>query len=56
MVTGTKRLCAGGDHKVELYDGKWYHLEKSHWIDKPHKASPRKYKRKDADKLEERET
>lgn len=50
---GTKRKCAGStadnDHQVEYSVGKptgWHHLSKQDWNDKPHKASPKRPKRR----------
>ncbi|ABE67703.1 hypothetical protein Wildcat_98 [Mycobacterium phage Wildcat] len=43
---GTKRKCAGGDHDIKFSRVLgWHHTSKQDWIDQPHKASPRKYKR-----------
>lgn len=43
---GTKRKCAGGEHQVVFNSRQgWHHTDKSHWVDHPHKAAPRKYKR-----------
>lgn len=46
---GTKRKCAGGDHQVQFDAPQgWHHLNRDDWNDKPHKASPRKYRRGNA--------
>lgn len=42
---GTKRKCAGGEHQIKYDQGVWHHMSKTDWVDKPHKASPRKYRR-----------
>lgn len=59
IAEGTKRKCAGGDHQVvyhgiEAHPAKagtdfvpgWHHTSKADWVDHPHKAAPRKYKKK----------
>jgi hypothetical protein len=46
---GTKRKCAGGDHQVRYESPKgWHHTDKADWVDHPHKAAPRKQKRRNA--------
>jgi len=53
IANGTKRKCAGGDHQVVYSTGPgemafnqgWHHQFKADWIDNPHKAAPRKYKK-----------
>ena len=43
---GTKRKCAGGEHQVRFDAPQgWHHIDKADWVDHPHKAAPRKYKR-----------
>lgn len=46
MIEGTKRKCSGGDHQV-VYNSSvgWHHISREDWVDHPHKAAPRKYKR-----------
>jgi hypothetical protein len=46
IQSGTKRKCAGGEHQVQFDTPVgWHHLTRSDWVDNPHKAAPRKYKR-----------
>lgn len=46
IVDGTTRKCHGCPEKI-MYTASygWHHTERSHWLDQPHKANPKKYKR-----------